>query len=142
MNYENIREIAAIMKESGLSLVEITEGETIIHLERQAVAAAEKPIAVSLPSQPEPVLVPAAAGNYEEIKSPMVGLFYQAPSPEAEPFVKVGDYVNTGDVVCIIEAMKLLNEITAETSGRVVEICAENAQVVEYGQVLFKLAKE
>jgi acetyl-CoA carboxylase biotin carboxyl carrier protein len=145
MNHENIREIAAIMKESGLTLVEITEGDTIIHLERQAAPAAEKTIAVSTPAQPEFVpaaAVAAAAEKYDEIRSPMVGVFYKSPSPDADPFVQVGDDVNPGDVVCIIEAMKLLNEITAEASGRIVEICVENAQVVEYGQTLFKLAKE
>jgi len=147
MNHESIREIAAIMKESGLTLVEITEGDTIIHLERQAVSGTGMTAAAAPQVQTEPVPVAAAAASpaaekYDEIRSPMVGVFYKSPSPEADPFVQVGDRVNPGDVVCIIEAMKLLNEITAEISGRIVEICVENAQVVEYGQTLFKLAKE
>ncbi len=147
MNHESIREIAAIMKESGLTLVEITEGDTIIHLERQAVSGTGMTAAAAPQVQTEPVPVAAAAASpaaekYDEIRSPMVGVFYKSPSPEADPFVQEGDRVNPGDVVCIIEAMKLLNEITAEISGRIVEICVENAQVVEYGQTLFKLAKE
>jgi len=147
MNHESIREIAAIMKESGLTLVEITEGDTIIHLERQAVSGTGMTAAAAPQVQTDPVPVVAAAASpaaekYDEIRSPMVGVFYKSPSPEADPFVQVGDRVNPGDVVCIIEAMKLLNEITAEISGRIVEICVENAQVVEYGQTLFKLAKE
>lgn len=69
----------------------------------------------------------------------MVGVFYDSPSPEADPYVKVGDKVKKGDVLCIIEAMKLLNEITAEQDGEIVDICAHNADVVEYGQTLFKI---
>jgi len=69
----------------------------------------------------------------------MVGTFYRAPAPGAEPYVKVGDVVSPGQVLCIIEAMKLMNEIEAEVSGKIVEICVENAQPVEYNQVLFRL---
>lgn len=71
------------------------------------------------------------------IESPMVGVFYAAPSPDSEPYVSVGSKINKGDVVCIIEAMKLMNEVTAEKSGTITEICVENGQVVEYGQPLF-----
>ena len=69
----------------------------------------------------------------------MVGVFYQAPSPEADPYVHVGSKVKKGDVLCVIEAMKLLNEITADTDGEIVDVCVENGQLVEYGQVLFKI---
>ncbi|HML49609.1 MAG TPA: acetyl-CoA carboxylase biotin carboxyl carrier protein, partial [Clostridia bacterium] len=74
-----------------------------------------------------------------EVKSPMVGVFYAAPSPESPPFVKRGDRVKRGDVLCIIEAMKLLNEIAAEADGEIADICVENGQVVEYSQTLFKI---
>ncbi len=74
-----------------------------------------------------------------EVKSPMVGVFYAAPSPDAEPFVQVGSKVKKGDVLCIIEAMKLMNEITAEQDGEIVDICVQNGDVVEYGQTLFKI---
>ena len=92
--------------------------------------------------------VPAAPAHEEtnvdfnrarEIKSPMVGVFYAAPSPDAKPFVEVGSRVKKGDVVCIVEAMKLMNEITAEFDGEVVDICVRNGEVVEFGQTLFKL---
>ena len=73
-----------------------------------------------------------------EVKSPMVGVFYAAPSPDAQPFVQVGSKVKKGDVLCIIEAMKLMNEITAEQDGTIVEICAQNGQAVEYGTPLFR----
>ncbi len=69
----------------------------------------------------------------------MVGVFYEAPSPEAEPFVKVGSKVKKGDVLCVVEAMKLLNEITADADGEIVDVCVENGQLVEYGQVLYKI---
>ena len=74
-----------------------------------------------------------------EIKSPMVGVFYASPSPDAAPFVQVGSKVKKGDVVCIIEAMKLMNELTADMDGEVVDVCVNNGDVVEYGQPLFKL---
>ena len=74
-----------------------------------------------------------------QVKSPLVGVFYAAPAPDAAPFVKVGDTVKKGDVLCIVEAMKLMNEIVAETDGVVVDICAGNGDVVEFGQTLFKL---
>ena len=77
--------------------------------------------------------------NYKEIKSPMVGTFYASSSPKAEPFVKVGDRVKKGQVVCIVEAMKLMNEIESEFDGEVIEICVNNEDVVEYGTPLFKI---
>ena len=73
------------------------------------------------------------------MESPMVGVFYAAPSPDSEPYVSVGSSVNKGDVLCLIEAMKLMNEVTAEKSGVITEVCVENGQVVEYGQPLFRI---
>jgi len=94
-----------------------------------AVAAAAAPTAAALPAEP--------ASNLKPITSPMVGTFYRAPAPDADPFVEVGDVVTVGQTVCIIEAMKLMNEIEAETKGRVAQILVENAQPVEFGQKLF-----
>lgn len=74
-----------------------------------------------------------------EVKSPMVGTFYRAPSPDAEPYVKVGDQVESGRTLCIVEAMKLMNEIESEVTGKIIEICVQNTQPVEYGQVLFRI---
>ena len=155
MNMEEIRTLAEIMSENGLTAIEITEGESNIRLEKNppaCVPAAPMPIPAVMPAAPvqaapaaeapaQESAVPASGSfsNLTEVKSPMVGVFYDSPSPEADPYVKVGDKVKKGDVLCIIEAMKLLNEITAEQDGEIVDICAHNADVVEYGQTLFKI---
>lgn len=155
MNLEEIRTLAEIMSENGLTAIEITEGESNIRLEKNppaCVPAAPMPIPAVVPAAPvqaapaaeapaQESAVPASGSfsNLTEVKSPMVGVFYDSPSPEADPYVKVGDKVKKGDVLCIIEAMKLLNEITAEQDGEIVDICAHNADVVEYGQTLFKI---
>jgi acetyl-CoA carboxylase biotin carboxyl carrier protein len=96
------------------------------------VAAAPAP--APAPAAPEPVAPPS---HLVEIKSPMVGTFYRAPAPDAPPFVELGKVIKVGDVLCIIEAMKLMNEIEAEQSGKIVKILVENAQPVEFGQPLF-----
>ncbi|OEF98437.1 acetyl-CoA carboxylase biotin carboxyl carrier protein [Desulfuribacillus alkaliarsenatis] len=98
----------------------------------------------NLEAQAAPIAQPAktADSSIIEIKSPMVGTFYSSPSPDAEVYVKVGDQVKANDVVCIVEAMKLMNEIEAECNGKIVEVCVENGQLVEYGQTLFKVSKE
>ncbi|NQT27192.1 acetyl-CoA carboxylase biotin carboxyl carrier protein [candidate division KSB1 bacterium] len=98
-------------------------------------SAQPAPIAVS-----EPVLVPASAGG-SEILSPMVGTFYQAPAPDANAFVKEGDSIQVGQVLCIIEAMKLMNEIESEVSGKILKILVENGQAVEFNQPLFLIEK-
>ena len=155
MNLEEIRTLAEIMSENGLTAIEITEGESNIRLEKNPPAcapAAPMPIPAVMPAAPVQAAPAAEApaqesaapasgsfSNLTEVKSPMVGVFYDSPSPEADPYVKVGDKVKKGDVLCIIEAMKLLNEITAEQDGEIVDICAHNADVVEYGQTLFKI---
>lgn len=87
----------------------------------------------------EPAAAPAASANLKEVNAPIVGTFYAAASPDAAPFVKEGDRVQVGQVLCIIEAMKLMNEIEAEVAGTVVEICVRNEEPVEYGQVLFTI---
>lgn len=80
--------------------------------------------------------------SLNDVKAPLVGVFYAAPSPEGEAYVKVGDRVNKGDVLCVIEAMKMFNEIKAEASGTIAEICVDNGNVVEYGQTLFKITMD
>lgn len=94
---------------------------------------------VSAPAEPQQTVVaaPSSEGNYLPVKSPIVGTFYRSPSPDKGPYVKVGDKIEAGNVVCIIEAMKLFNEIESDVSGRVVKILVEDAQPVEYDQVLF-----
>lgn len=118
---------------------EITVAPTLQSVIPQAAAPA--PQATS--AEPAPAAAPAetkpAEDNYRVITSPMVGVFYTSPSPEADPYVSVGQSVQSGDVVCIIEAMKLMNEIPATESGTIAEICVSNGDIVEYGQPLFKL---
>ena len=108
-----------------------------------AGAAAHPPAAVAAPAAAgtpaEPRETPRPASTLKEIKSPMVGTFYKAPEPGADPYVKVGGRITTGQTVCIIEAMKIMNEIEAEISGVVREICADDTQPVEFGQVLFRV---
>lgn len=147
MNIKQIRELAKIVRENGLSALEVSENETRIRIECaqkivsepsvQMVAQAEETAAqpVYVPQEEAPV----DFNRMREIKSPMVGMFYAAASPDAKPFVEVGSKVKKGDVVCIIEAMKLMNEITADFDGEIVDICVQNGDVVEYGQPLFKL---
>ena len=150
MKIEEIRELAQIMKENGLGVLELQEDGTSLRLETACATAPEVQAVVpaAAPAAPAPApTAPATAqdgtpvdfNNLKEVKSPMVGMFYQAPSPEADPYVRVGSKVKKGDVLCVIEAMKLLNEITADTDGEIVDVCVENGQLVEYGQVLFKI---
>ena len=133
MDEANIRKYAKLMRELELTGLEITEGNTVVRLERGAAPSAA-------PAQ----VIPLAEQKAEEpkgdvIRSPMVGVFYAAPAENAAPYVAVGDRVKRGDTLCIIEAMKLMNEITAEKDGVVAEVCAGNGQVVEYGTPLFRL---
>ena len=141
MNEENIRKYAELMKELGLTGLEITDEGKTVRLERMP-APGPAPMDRFIIPDSAPQSAPAAPKSSDAsgcITSPMVGVFYAAPAENAEPFVKVGDSVKKGDTLCIIEAMKLMNEITAEQDGVITEICAQNGQVVEYGSVLFKI---
>lgn len=147
MDVKKIESLAKLMKETGLTALELSEGETVLKLERkQEVIAAAPVAAVSAPvagpemlgvvSQEEPA---QAQKGGTMVLSPTVGVFYASPSPDARPFVEVGDQVKKGDTLCIIEAMKLMNEIPAEVDGTIAEICVGNGQVVEYNQPLFRI---
>ena len=146
MKVEEIQSLARIMQESDLTCLELTEGEHKIRLERQISVVKESsvctgnyqtvPDALQAAANPE---APVASNNYKEIKSRLVGVFYASPSPESDAYVKVGSKIKKGDVLCVIEAMKLLNELNSDMDGEIAEICAENGQVVEYGQTLFKV---
>jgi len=103
------------------------------------VAPSHAPAAPGAPGSPVAAPAPAAPSHLVEIKSPMVGTYYSAPEPGAEPYVKAGSRVATGQVVCIIEAMKIMNEIESEVAGMVREVLVENAQPVEFGQLLFRV---
>ncbi len=146
MNLKNIKELVQLLERSNLTVLEVAEADTKIHLEKNSAPQQAQGLPVQQFPQPEaPVAVAKAPdgavdfNNIVEIKSPMVGVYYASPSPDAKPFVSVGSHVKKGDVLCIIEAMKLMNEITAEVDGEVVDVCVENGQVVEYAQILFKV---
>jgi len=148
-DFQKIKKLIKIMKDN--DLVEVEIGEDKIHLKRfqpqQPVTAVPmigqsgfSPSAHDLtPAETKPDSGLTKPDDLIEIKSPMVGTFYATPSPDAEPYVDIDSNVRPQTVVCIIEAMKVMNEIKAETSGKVVEILATNGQAVEYGQVLFRV---
>lgn len=147
MDIKQIKEIAETMKKNGLTLLEITQGDVALRMERQGEPfpvniGAAMTAAAEIPAETAPKAAAHTDPKFIEIKSPMVGMFYKGPSPESDPFVKVGGHVKKGDTLCVIEAMKLLNEINAERDGEIAEICVEDGQTVEYGQVLFKMVQE
>lgn len=142
MKLKEIRALAQLMESAGLSALEYSDAEARIRLEKAVCAQTTPPRPIDPPARREEIAAYEGAVDFNritEIKSPMVGIFYAAPSPDAAPYVRVGSKVKKGDVLCVIEAMKLMNEIVAETDGEIVDVCAENAQVVEYAQILFKV---
>jgi len=139
---EYIRQVARLLNDSGLTKIDISEANAKITLEKTENIAAVVQKADYIPSSTAAETGSEEVINFNsliEVTSPIVGVYYAAPSPEAEPFVSIGDMIKKGDVLCIIEAMKLINEITAEQDGKIVDICLKNEEVVEFGQVLFKL---
>jgi acetyl-CoA carboxylase biotin carboxyl carrier protein len=144
-----VRQLALIAKELNLSEVEVDPSGRIRVRRRVAralgdarqVGAARPPIALAPTPPPAPVAAEVGAEPGTFITSPFVGTFYRAPSPEAQAFVEVGETVRKGQVVCIVEAMKLMNEIEAESDGKVEEILVKNGEHVEYGQHLIRVAK-
>lgn len=148
MDLRKLKSIIDLMKEGGVSEIELTEGEDRVRivngpdLKGVATPASEKEIlTVSTHSTPTENPAASATKETETINAPMVGTFYRAPSPGAKPFVSVGQTVHAGETVCIIEAMKLLNEIEAETDGTIVKILVENGDPVEFGQALFEIRR-
>ena len=138
MNETDIRKDAGLMQELGLTGLEITEDNKVVRLERNAPAAVQE--VVSVPAAAP--AVPAAVQTGElSVKSPMVGVFYAAPAENAAPYVSLGDRVEKGQTLCIVEAMKLMNEITAEEEGVISQICVTNGQVVEFGTELFRIKR-
>jgi len=146
MDLRKLKKLIDLVQESGIGEIEITEGEEKVRISRQLAAqpmmmATPHMQAMAMPGAPAaPAAAPAAAPPEPKghaLKSPMVGTFYRAPSPGAPPFVEIGQSVSKGQTLCIIEAMKLLNEIESDVSGTVKAILVENGQPVEYGQPLF-----
>ena len=148
MDVKKIESLARLMQETGLTGLELVEDGQQLRLERQVEVVAA-PVAAAVPAAPVPATGAEALGvPHEEpapvkegtlVLAPTVGVFYSAPGPDARPFVEVGDQVKKGDTLCIIEAMKLMNEIPAELDGTVAEICVGNGQVVEFNQPLFRI---
>jgi acetyl-CoA carboxylase biotin carboxyl carrier protein len=147
MDLRKLKKLIDLVQESGIAELEITEGEEKVRIVKgggvsvSSVAAAAPPVAEARPaaaSAAAPVEAPPGPEG-PVVKAPMVGTFYRSASPDAKPFVEVGQTVKEGDTICIIEAMKLMNEIEADASGVVKAILVENGQPVEYGQPLFIL---
>ena len=143
MDKKYLKELADLLNENDLTEIAVKEGDKEIVIKKEkGMLLPSSPVAgipASMPSQgaqPEALVCTPVEKKGKPIISPMVGTFYKAPAPDAAPFVKVGETVQEGDVICIIEAMKLMNEIEADASGKVVEICVEDGQPVEFGQVL------
>ena len=155
MDIKKIKSLTALLDESNLSAIEIKEGDNTIRLERTAPASTViHSQGGYMPSQPVlsyPVDTnidfsteqkkdsPIDFNNVKEFKAPIIGVYYSSPTPDSPPFIKKGDKIKKGDIVCIIEAMKVLNEIPADRDGEVIDICVDNGAVVEYGQVLYKI---
>ncbi len=148
MDIRKVKKLIELLEESGIAELEINEGEESVRISRYSSAAPPAPVNYAVPpaAAPAPAAAPsapAAAESDEEslpsghiVKSPMVGTFYSSPSPGAKAFVNVGDSVSEGDTICIVEAMKILNQIEADVSGTIKAILVDNAQPVEYGQPL------
>ena len=150
MDIRKVKKLIELLDESGIAEIEITEGEESVRISRHPTGVAAAPVAVAaapeVAAAPAPVAAPAAspiaaAAEPEEegyaIKAPMVGTFYSSPSPGSPMFVQIGDRVNEGDTLCIVEAMKMMNQIEADVSGTIKSIRVQNGDPVEYGQILF-----
>ncbi len=146
MDIRKIKKLIELLDESGVAEIEIHEGEESVRISRHSPAPAMMPsqeyamMQAPAPAAPAAAEIPAPAATEaptgHEVKAPMVGTYYSAPSPGAAPFIEVGQHVNKGDTICIIEAMKLLNQIEADVSGTVKSICVENGEPLEYGQTI------
>ncbi|MGI6315553.1 MAG: acetyl-CoA carboxylase biotin carboxyl carrier protein [Christensenellales bacterium] len=140
MKETDIRKYAELMKELGLTGLEITDETNKVRLERSAPVSAKEPVysvrEADTGARPAP-----EDKDCISVKSAIVGVFYAAPAENADPYVSIGDKVKKGQTLCIIEAMKLMNEITAEEDGVITEICVTNGQVVEYGTELFRIRR-
>ena len=152
MDIRKVKKLIELLEESGIAEIEITEGEEAVRISRfptsapaaaapAAAPAHPAPAASEVPNQPAADLPAASPDESDEeghrVLAPMVGTFYSASGPTADPFVSVGDRIDAGDTLCIIEAMKMMNQIEADVAGRVISIEAENGEPVEYGQLLF-----
>jgi acetyl-CoA carboxylase biotin carboxyl carrier protein len=133
-----VRRLGAALHELGLGEIEVAWGDVRVRVQRPGATAHGAPPASGAPdAAPAPVVTDVVPASSVSVESPMVGTFYRAPSPNADPYVREGDVVKEGQIVCVIEAMKLMNEIEAKVGGRIAKILVENGHAVEYGQPLF-----
>jgi len=146
MDIRKVKKLIELLEESNVAEIEIHEGEESVRISRMPTSV---PVPAMMPAAPMAVSpaapaaetpVEAAEPEGHKVKSPMVGTFYEAPSPGAKPFVAVGQQVNVGDTLCIVEAMKMLNQIEADKAGKVTAKLIENGQPVEFGQALFVIS--
>jgi acetyl-CoA carboxylase biotin carboxyl carrier protein len=148
MDIRKVKKLIELLDESGIAEIEITEGEESVRISRYAQGAAPAPAAAPVAAAPLPAAAPASSAaapapaptveeDGYEVKAPMVGTYYAASSPGAAPYVQVGDRINEGDTLCIIEAMKMMNQIESEVSGTIKSIRIQNGEPVEFGQTLF-----
>ena len=149
MNTDDVKALTKILLDNELTSVEVTEGEKTIKVRKAAAATIQTaaPDLAPFANTDNYVVAPITDSDNNtldynkliEVTSPIVGIFYSSSAPDADPFVHIGSKVKKGDVLCILEAMKLMNEITAETDGEIVDICMKNGDIAEFGQVLFKI---
>ena len=142
---DEVERLVGILRESGVGEISVKQGDVEISVKAQAVAEAPRAEAQPAPENPADPLAPADAAALDglhAVRSPLVGTFYRAPAPGEDSYVEVGDRVQAGQTLCIVEAMKLMNEIPADVTGEVVEVLVENAQGVEYDQPIFYLRPE
>jgi acetyl-CoA carboxylase biotin carboxyl carrier protein len=139
---DQVEKVVELLRESGVGEIRVRRGETEISVKATPEAPPAPPLPVASVPVSEPVEVAPEANGLHAIRSPLVGTFYRAPAPGEEAYVEVGDTVKAGQVLCIVEAMKMMNEIVADVPGEVVEVLAENSGGVEYDQPLFRLRPE
>ena len=145
MDIRKVKKLIELLEESGLSEIEITEGEDKVRISRQSTSSINE--VQVIPTQPinttdnKVVAENHRNNNFHKIQAPMIGTFYQSSEPEAKAFVKVGDPVSKGDILCIIEAMKMMNQIECDVDGTIERILVQNGDPVEYDEVLFLISQ-
>jgi acetyl-CoA carboxylase biotin carboxyl carrier protein len=152
VDIRKVKKLIELLEESGISEIEISEGEESVRISRYPnpgtvsvqtiaapapAAAAAQPAAIANGNGPAGAAPPAVSARGQQVTAPMVGTFYSGPAPGAKPFVEIGTEVKPGDTLCVIEAMKMMNQIESEVAGKVVSILVENGSPVEFGQALF-----
>lgn len=144
MNHNEIIELIKFFEKSNLEVMEFNQGDTRLYLKKadQAQPPVKLVSSVAVSEDKPSVTEPEQSQHYHKVNSPMVGTFYRAANPEAKPFVEVGDMVKKGDVLCILEAMKMLNEIQADCNGQIVDILVENGSMIDYGKTLFLIEEK